>query len=109
MNEEAYAKKMETRPEASEERIADSIQALANRPALLIRTKIVLSFCAFFLLCVILNGWNIYIMSEISSKIKFLEISDKFMAEIQQARRYEKNYLLYGTNLKDAKAHLGEA
>ena len=110
MNGESAAKPAENPQGApEEERIEDSIQALANRPALLIRTKIIMSFAAFFLLCVILNAWSVYILSEISDKIKFLEISDKFMAEIQQARRYEKNYLLYGTNLKDAKKHLGEA
>lgn len=89
--------------------LPDPNRALAERPTFSIRVKIILAFSLFFILCVILNAWSVWLMAEVSSKIKFLEIADQFMAEIQQARRYEKNFLLYGSNLGDAKAHLAEA
>ena len=38
----------------------------------------------------------------IEDKVRFLEISNSYLFEIQQARRFEKNFFLYGTNLDDA-------
>jgi signal transduction histidine kinase len=45
----------------------------------------------------------------VQHKIRFLEVAESYMNEIQQVRRYEKNYLLYGTNLDDALQHLALA
>jgi signal transduction histidine kinase len=38
----------------------------------------------------------------IENRVRLLEISNSYLFEIQQARRFEKNYFLYGTNLTDA-------
>jgi signal transduction histidine kinase len=45
----------------------------------------------------------------IESKVRFLEISNSYLFEIQQARRFEKNYFLYGTNLTDAMENISNA
>jgi two-component system, NtrC family, sensor kinase len=42
---------------------------------------------------------NIY---KIRTRMEFLEVVQEFTVEIQQARRYEKNFFLYKTNLDDA-------
>lgn len=84
-------------------------KALHSRPQRSIRGKIFLAFSLFFFLCLILNVWSIWVLARMEEKIHFLNIADRVMAEIQQARRYEKNYLLYGTNLADAKEHLSSA
>jgi len=39
----------------------------------------------------------------------FLETAGNYLFEIQQARRFEKNFFLYGTNLEDAREHVREA
>lgn len=40
--------------------------------------------------------------NEMGRKIHLLEIINDYVLEIQQARRFEKNYFLYGTNLQNA-------
>jgi signal transduction histidine kinase len=50
--------------------------------------------------------WTIAILVDIQEKILFLEVAGDYKAEVQQARRFEKNYLLYGTNLEDAREHV---
>ena len=42
-------------------------------------------------------------------RILFLEVAGDYKAEIQQARRFEKNYLLYGTNLEDVLLNIDAA
>ncbi len=93
----------------ADENPADDITALESRPALSIRARIILSFLLFFMMYVVLNLWSIWVLSNLENKIEFLEIAASYTNQIQQARRFEKNYLLYGTNLDDALEHLSEA
>ena len=74
-----------------------------------IRAKLVFSFALFFALNVFISLWSIVELGQLEEKVKYLEIANDFMAEIQQARRYEKDYLLYGTNLDDTHQHLEAA
>jgi len=83
--------------------------ALRKRPSISIRTRIILAFSLIFAMCVLITLWSIYFMAKIQIKIDFLETSGNYRAEILEARRYEKNYLLYGTNLEDALDHLQNA
>ncbi len=83
--------------------------ALSDRPFMSIRTRLVFAFSLIFALCVIITIWSIYAVSLLDEKIHFLETSGNYRTEIQQARRFEKNYLLYGTNLEDALEHLADA
>ncbi len=74
-----------------------------------IRAKLIFSFSIFFILCTTISVGSIWMLSEIENKIEFLEVANNFRVEIQQARRFEKNYLLYGTNLDDASDHMKTA
>lgn len=82
---------------------------LEQRPSMNIRTKLAVSFILFFLLSLTITGWSYWILTKLEHKIEILEIADGYMVEIQQARRFEKNYLLYRTDLDDALEHLKKA
>jgi signal transduction histidine kinase len=83
--------------------------ALRDRPTISIRTRLILAFSLIFALCVLITLWSIYFIEKIQTKIEFLETSGNYQSEILEARRYEKNYLLYRTNLEDALLHLQNA
>ena len=80
-----------------------------ERPSISIRTRLIIAFSLIFALCAIITLWSIYTIDRVIDKIQFLETSDNYKAEIQEARRFEKNYLLYGTNMSDAQLHLQNA
>jgi signal transduction histidine kinase len=82
---------------------------LQQRPSISIRAKVAVSFSLFFILSFTVTGWSYWILTKLEHKIDFLEIADNYMVEIQQARRFEKNYLLYSTDLDDALNHLKTA
>lgn len=83
--------------------------ALKSRPIISIRTRLFLSFLVIFTFSMVVALWAIYTLSEIHAKILFLEVAGNYLSEIQQARRFEKNFLLYGTNLEDSLEHLSAA
>ena len=82
---------------------------LGRRPRMTIRVRITLAFAAIFALCVGITLWSMVSLADVHDRIHFLEVADSYTSEIQEARRNEKNFLLYGTNLEDAIAHLDEA
>ena len=84
-------------------------KAIPERPSISIRTRLIIAFSVIFALCAIITIWSIITIDQVMDKIQFLETSDNYKAEIQEARRFEKNYLLYGTNLDDAEMHLQKA
>ncbi len=77
-------------------------KALLARKRFSVKTQIFIANALVFIL-VVAVAWvliaNIY---RIQSRLQFLEFVNEFSIEIQQARRYEKNFFLYGTNLDDA-------
>ena len=90
-----------------EEALVESADmALLQRPSVSIRARISLAFALIFALCLLITLWSMFALSEVQDKIHFLELADSYTSEIQEARRYEKNFLLYGTNLEDAIQHL---
>jgi signal transduction histidine kinase len=52
---------------------------------------------------------SIVIISRIRVTVAFMEAAGNYTFEIQQARRFEKNYFLYRTNLTDALEHVHNA
>ncbi|MBW2525412.1 MAG: HAMP domain-containing histidine kinase [Deltaproteobacteria bacterium] len=84
-------------------------KALKERPYFSFRARLVLALAVVFVMALGVSVWSVHIMSELGSKIDFLEVADKYAAEIQQARRFEKNYLLYGEGLDDALNHTHHA
>lgn len=84
-------------------------KALLERPGFSVRTRLTLAFLGFFLLStgVTFTAW--FTLNRLERKLTFLEITDQYTTEIQQARRFEKNYFLYGTNLQDVLHHVQKA
>lgn len=77
-------------------------RSLIERPSITIRMRIIVCFA---LLSVLMCGSTITgltFLSRIEVKVQFLEKLSEYSFEVQQARRFEKNFFLYGTNLQDA-------
>ncbi len=92
------------------EKIAEEAQrALRERPSVSIRTRLILGFLAWFVLSLAIAVFSMVNVSSIRQKLHFMEAAQSFSFEIQQARRFEKNYFLYHTNLDDALEHVQNA
>jgi len=83
--------------------------ALEERPRVSIRARLVFGAIAWIVLTVGLASASILTVSGIEEKLKFTAAVDRYTFEIQQARRFEKNFFLYGTNLPDALDHVQNA
>jgi two-component system NtrC family sensor kinase len=88
---------------------AEAQRALRDRPALSIRARLTLGLVLWVILSVGIAIWSMLLVSMIETKLHFLESSQNYSFEIQQARRFEKNYLLYRSNLADAIEHVDRA
>jgi signal transduction histidine kinase len=62
-----------------------------------------------FFLSLGINIASVIMLTRIQSKLVFLESAGSYSFEVQQARRFEKNFFLYGTNLGDARGHADRA
>jgi two-component system NtrC family sensor kinase len=90
--------------------IAEKAQrALRERTSFSIRTRLALGFLLWFILSLGITIVSIITISQIKNKLFFTEAANKYTFEIQQARRFEKNYFLYHTNLEDALEHVNNA
>jgi signal transduction histidine kinase len=90
--------------------IAEEAQrGLRERPSISIRTRLSIGFFLWFILSLGITLVSILTASRIESKLHFLEATGRYSFEIQQARRFEKNYFLYQTNLEDALEHIHNA
>ncbi len=77
-------------------------EALIHRPRISIRLRITLGFLATFLFTCTITIAAVVFISVVERRQRFLERAANFEFDIQQARRFEKNWFLYGTNLPDA-------
>jgi two-component system, NtrC family, sensor kinase len=84
-------------------------RALMQRPRLSIRLRVALGFMVTFVLICIMTLSAMIFLSRLGAKQLFIEKAGNYAFEIQQARRYEKNFLLYGTDLYDALSYVGNA
>ncbi len=84
-------------------------RTILERPKLSIRARIVAVFILLFLLMGGMTITAIHLFSDFKVKLQFLEEVGNYTFEVQQARRYEKDYFLYGTNLSDALANIHTA
>ncbi len=80
-----------------------------ERPELSIRTRITVVFVLLFLLCSGITVAAVAFLSAFEGKIAFLETAGSYSFEIEEARRNEKNFFLYGTGLPEALASAGLA
>ena len=90
-----------------EETIA--LRALLHRPGFSIRARLALGFLVLFVLSTGITVISILTINRIEHKLRFLEDADSFTSEIQQARRFEKNYFLYGSDLENVIDHVEHA
>ena len=92
-----------------DEVVEEAQRALRNRPALSIRARLTLGLTLWVILSMGIVIWSMLLVSTVETKLHFLESSQNYAFEIQQARRFEKNYLLYRSNLDDAIEHVERA
>jgi signal transduction histidine kinase len=88
---------------------SDVERAFLRRPSIGIRARLALGFLSFivFAFAVTVGAW--IMLSRLERRLRFLEVADRYTMEIQQARRFEKNYFLYGGNLEDVQEHITNA
>lgn len=83
-------------------RLMDAEQALADRPNISISLRISMSMLLCFLLVVGVVVASMILVSKVGTLQEFLDKASTYALEVENTRRYEKNYLLYGTGLDDA-------
>ncbi|NCO38232.1 MAG: HAMP domain-containing protein [Armatimonadetes bacterium] len=88
--------------EGNGQQVEQASRALLARRSMSIRARITAVFAALFVLMSTVTTGALVFLSAFKSKSVFLEEMTNYAFEIQQARRFEKNYFLYGTNLDDA-------
>ncbi len=79
-------------------------RALHERPSLSIRTRLTVGLLLWFVLSLAITIVSLMLIDGVREKLHIVDAVDRYTFEIQQARRYEKNFFLYGTNLADALA-----
>jgi two-component system NtrC family sensor kinase len=80
----------------------DAERALTERPQISIRLRIILSMVLCFILTAGVAAASLTLIFRVAESQRFLEGMSTYAFELEHARRFEKNYLLYGTNLEDA-------
>ena len=82
-------------------------KALLARPSISIRFRITLAFVVAMFFSFAIGIVSIVFIARMDSSQGFFEQAENFASEIQEARRYEKNLLLYGarSDLYDALSH----
>lgn len=77
-------------------------RALSSRKPFTLRLQFLLGCLIVLLFGTGVTTILVMTTNEVGQKIHLLEIVNDYLLEIQQARRFEKNYFLYGTNLPNA-------
>ncbi len=86
----------------TEEQAQSAREALTHRPRISIRLRIAAGFLVTFVFTCCITIAAMVFISNIASRQQLLERAGNIEFEIQQARRFEKNWFLYKTNLYDA-------
>ena len=86
-------------------------RALLERPSFSIRFRITSAFALAMLFSVAIGVASVLFISRMDSKQGFFEQAENFSAEVEEARRFEKNYFLYGSrnDLYEALNHIRAA
>ncbi len=85
-------------------------RALAQRPALSARASIAGGFFLTFLVVFAITVVEMITLSDLRSRIRFLEDAGQFEVELLGARKAEKNYLFFrGSDPEQGRKHLQEA
>jgi two-component system NtrC family sensor kinase len=90
--------------------LRDEVQRrLEQRPRLTLRLRIALVFVVCTLFIAGITVGSVLMLSHVRARTQFLEAMDECAYQIQEARRYEKNFFLYGTSPYDALDHIHRA
>lgn len=92
--------------QAEEEKVKE---ALLKRPSFSVRSRMTLIFLIFFLVVAGVSVATMFMLSDINDRVALVTLADRFANEIQEARRSEKNFFLYGTDLSDVLQHVSRA
>ncbi len=84
-------------------------RALLARPRFSLHLQIYLGFFLIFLFVLGISVALVVNMYSVENRLRFLELVNEYVVQIDQTRRFEKNYFLYGTNLKDAVENIYQA
>ncbi len=82
--------------------LTEQERELLERPAFSFRFQIILGFLIVFLLSVAIIVGAMVAINHIQKLITTFQTWQSFLFDIEQARRWEKNFFLYGTNLQEA-------
>ena len=82
--------------------LEDAERALADRPNITMSLRISMSMLLCFLLVVGVVVASMVLVSKVGTLQEYLDKVSTYALEVENTRRYEKNYLLYGTGLDDA-------
>ncbi len=89
-------------PDEEQRLLADVERALADRPNISMSLRISMSMLLCFLLVVAVVVASMFLVSRVGTLQEFLDKVSSYALDVENARRYEKNYLLYGTGLDEA-------
>jgi len=85
--------------------VADIQRRLEQRPRISLRLRIAVVFAICAVVVTGITAGSLVMLSRVQAKLHFLEAAEECALEMQEARRYEKNFFLYGTGLSDALDH----
>jgi len=77
-------------------------QALLARPRFSLRLQIYLAFFLVFILSLGFAAALMVAIHTVEQKVNLLGIANDYVVEVEQTRRFEKNFFLYGTGLNEA-------
>ncbi len=83
--------------------------AFLERPRITIRARLIAAFGLLFLLMLGITASAVVFVSYTRDRLLFLDKAESYLFEVEQARRFEKNFFLYGTGLSDAIGSVHEA
>lgn len=84
-------------------------QALLERPRFSIKARLTLMFLVLFLISAAVSITAMIMLSRINYRVQYVTVTDGIANEIQHARRCEKNYFLYNSDLSEIWAHIANA
>jgi signal transduction histidine kinase len=89
----------------------DQDRALSARPSFSIRFRIILAFLIFFCFSFGITVGSMIFISRLHAKFEFFNYAEDFSSKVQEARRCEKNFFLYGSksDLYDALSSINSA
>jgi len=85
-----------------DEKLKSAQDQILSRPRISLRVRFVVSLALCFCLCAMAAFVNWYYLRHVRSHLIVLGAIESVAFDLEQARRFEKDYFLYGTHLEDA-------